>query len=709
MPADRQPLRLRAEARIRAAAGLSVEGIDALSPEAARHMLHELQVHQIELEMQNEELRDSQIELDRMRAHYFDLYDLAPAGYCTMSERGLIMQANLTAAGLLGVARGALLGLPLTRFIHRGDADSYYLHRKKLVETGDAQSFELRMVKQDGSQVWVQLSATVARDAAGAQELRTVLSDVSTRKLAEDALHATEDRYRQLFESMDEGFCVIDMIFDAAGRAVDYRFLEVNPSFERQSGLHAVVGKRIRELVPQLEAHWFATYGQVALTGEPIRFLAQAWDMQQRWFDLYAFRLGGRDSRKVAVLFRNETARKQLELRVEEARRVAEKANLAKSEFLSSMSHELRTPLGAILGFAQLLEAASPPPTPQQQGNVEQILKAGWHLLELVNEILDLAAVESGHVSLSIEPIMLDEVLRECESMAAAQAMRHGVGVTFAAPAERFFIKADRTRIKQVIINLVSNAIKYNRPAGTVRVTCTRRPGDFLRISVQDTGAGLAPEQLDQLFEPFNRLGQQAGATEGTGIGLVLTKQLVEMMGGTIGVESQVGTGSVFWVELGLAVATVAAAPAAASPVAQGASSIRPCSVLYVEDNPANLLLVERIVERRPAIRLLSARDGVSGVALARSARPDLILMDIDLPDISGIEARRLLACDPETAHIPVIALSANAMLHDIEKARAAGFFRYLTKPVKVAELLESLDAALALTPAARASPAGQA
>jgi len=364
----------------------------------------------------------------------------------------------------------------------------------------------------------------------------------------------------------------------------------------------------------------------------------------------------------------------------------------------------LRTPLSAILGFAQLMEAATPPPTPQQKGNLAQILKAGWHLLELVNEILDLAAVESGHVSLSIEPIMLDEVLLECASIAETHARQHGVGVTFAAPAERLFIKADRTRVKQVIINLVSNAIKYNRPAGTVSIACTRIPGDFLRISVQDTGLGLAPEQLAQLFEPFNRLGQQAGTTEGTGIGLVLTKQLVELMGGTIGVESIVGTGSVFWVELGLAVGPVAAATQAASPAALVAPARRPSSLLYVEDNPANLLLVERILERRPAIHLLSARDGLSGVALARSARPDLILMDIDLPDISGIEARRLLASDPDTAHIPVIALSANAMLHDIEKARVAGFFRYLTKPVKVVELLDTLDAALAL---ALASSAG--
>ena len=703
-PTDPLALRQRAEAR------LPPEGIAGLAPEAARQLLHELQVHQIELEMQNEELRESEVEQERMRARYFDLYDLAPVGYCALSEQSLIKQANLGAASLLGVARGALIGQPLTSFIHKDDQNSYYLHRKKLVESGEQQSFELRLVKKDGRQVWVQVAVSIASDADGALELRAVLSDVTARKLAEDALRSSEERYHDLFNLIDEGFCVIDVIFNASGRAVDYRFLEVNPGFERHTGMDAVVGKRITEMVPNIEAHWFATYGRVALTGEPIRFMAQARDMQERWFDLYAFRIGGRDSRKVAVLFRNETERKRLESGLNAARHAADQANLAKSEFLSSMSHELRTPLTAILGFAQLMESATPPPSAHQQANLEQILKAGWHLLQLIDEILDLAAVESGRVSLSIETIVLEEVWRECESIVAVQAGLHGVGVTFAAIGDRLVIAADRTRVKQVIINLVSNAIKYNRPGGTVNVTCAPGSGDSLRISVRDTGIGMAPEQLAQLFQPFNRLGQQAGAVQGTGIGLVVTRQLVELMGGSIGVESSVGQGSLFWVEFSVAAAPLTAAPRAAAEPGAVPPATRSSSVLYVEDNPANLLLVQSILERRPAIRLLSARDGLSGVALARSARPDLILMDIDLPDISGIEARLLLAADPDTAHIPVIALSANAMLHDIEKARAAGFFHYLTKPVKVAELLATLDAALESVPvpAARVAPPEQ-
>ena len=260
----------------------------------------------------------------------------------------------------------------------------------------------------------------------------------------------------------------------------------------------------------------------------------------------------------------DNTARKQVEaerarldqvlqdknIELESAKFVAEKANLAKSDFLSSMSHELRTPLGAILGFAQLMESGAPEPTPAQKRSIDQILKAGWYLLELINEILDLALIESGKLSLSLEPVSLAEVMHECEIMVEPQAQQRGISVDFTSFETPYFVNADRTRVKQLLINLLSNAIKYNKADGTVTVTCTLSPPDSIRISVRDTGAGLAPEQLAQLFQPFNRLGQKANVEEGTGIGLVVCKRLVELMGGVIGVESTVGEGSVFWLEL---------------------------------------------------------------------------------------------------------------------------------------------------------------
>jgi PAS domain S-box-containing protein len=390
----------------------------------------------------------------------------------------------------------------------------------------------------------------------------------------------------------------------------------------------------------------------------------------------------------------DNSVRKQVELELHKAMAFAEKANLAKSDFLSSMSHELRTPLSAILGFAQLMESGSPPPTPTQKRSIDQILKAGWYLLELINEILDLALIESGKLSLSPEPVSLAEVMHECATMIESQALKRGIGVSFPRFGIPCFVKADRTRVKQVLINLLSNAIKYNRIGGTINVTCTTSTPERIRISVEDAGEGLPPEKIAQLFQPFNRLGQESTAEEGTGIGLVTTKRLTELMGGVIGVESTVGKGSVFWIELNLTdeqQSIVTAEPMIIVPAQIGALSR---TLLYVEDNPANLMLVEDLIARRPDIRLLSAQDGHEGIKIARASRPDVILMDINLPGISGIQALQILRTDPATAKIPVVALSANAIPRDIKKGMEAGFFRYLTKPIKVNEFMDTLDLA---------------
>jgi PAS domain S-box-containing protein len=394
----------------------------------------------------------------------------------------------------------------------------------------------------------------------------------------------------------------------------------------------------------------------------------------------------------------DNSVRKQVEVALKEAMAVAEKANLAKSDFLSSMSHELRTPLSAILGFAQLIESGTPEPTPSQKRSVDQILQAGWYLLDLINEILDLALIESGKLSLSLEPVSLAEVMLECETMIESQAGQRGISVTFPKFSVPCFVSADRTRLKQVLINLLSNAIKYNTSGGTVTLSCLDSSSERIRICVEDTGEGLNPAQIDQLFQPFNRLGQKATTEQGTGIGLVMTKRLIELMGGVIGVESIVGKGSVFWIEMELtAEQGIIPDLAALAPALQGQvpTDPRAHTLLYVEDNPANLMLVEDLIARRSDIRLLSARDGVSGIAMAKAYQPDVILMDINLPGISGIKAVQILCADPLTAHIPVVALSANAMPRDIEKGMEAGFFYYLTKPIKIQEFMNTLDLAL--------------
>ena len=584
-------LRERAEHAARRKPPLSAVDLNNLSPEVMRQTLHELQVHQIELQMQNEELQSAQIRLDKSRARYFDLYDLAPVGYCTVSEQGLITEANLATASLLGLSRSYVVNQPISRFIQRAHQDRYYIHRKQVMSTGEAHACELQLVKSDGSTVWVTMTTTTALEDDGAWVLRVVLGDITARK------------------KMDQ------------------------------------------------------------------------------------------------LLQDKNTA-------LEQARHVADKSNRAKSDFLSSMSHELRTPLNAILGFAQLIDAGSPRPTPPQKRSLDQILLAGWYLLDLINEILDLALVESGKLSLELQPVALAGVLHDCHTMVEPQADLRGISVRCEPLAAPFLVLADGMRLKQVLINVLSNAIKYNRPGGTVVVSCIEAAGGRLRIGVKDTGEGLSPEQIAQLFQPFNRLGQENRTEQGTGVGLVMTKRLIGLMGGTIRVESVVGAGSTFWIEMGLTSAQtpaglLASMPAPAYGSTPGAAPVKLAALLksdtplhtllYIEDDPANLLLIESLMGHRPDIHLMSAQDGAQGLVMTRAHLPDVILTDIHLPDINGIELLKVLLDDPATAHIPVVALSANAIPSDIDKGLVAGFYRYLTKPIKIDAFMATIDEALAL------------
>ncbi len=396
---------------------------------------------------------------------------------------------------------------------------------------------------------------------------------------------------------------------------------------------------------------------------------------------------------------------------LEAARAAADKANQAKSEFLSGMSHELRSPLNAILGFAQLMESGTPPPTAWQKASIDQILRAGWYLLELINEVLDLALIESGRLSLSRESVSLPVVLQDCQALMEPQALKKEVDLNFAEVPLPCFVSADSTRLKQVMINLLSNAIKYNRQGGHVHVTCSKRAAARLRISVQDTGEGLSPDKLAQLFQPFNRLGKEDSEEEGTGIGLLVSKRLVEQMGGEMGVISTEGVGSVFWFELDLVAAPHiddSVAEMLLSHITPVVDGERVRSLLYVEDNRANMELVQQLIARRPDMRLFGAEDAMRGIALAREHQPDVILLDINLPGINGLQALKILQEDEGTKHIPVLALSANAMPRDIERGLAAGFFRYLTKPIRVAEFMDALDTALALAHTRRLAGLGR-
>ena len=581
--------------------------------------------------------------------------------------------------------------------------------------------FELehRVLRMDGTWGWTQSRAVPMLDESGAiVEWFGTASDITEARRVRLALSHSEERYRGLFNSIDEGFSIIEMIFDADHRPVDYLILEVNPGFEQQCGLLNATGKRILELLPDHEPYWFDMYGKVALTGEPVRVQVESKALQM-WFETRAFRIGGDGSLKVAVIFYNITERKMMEAKLRDAVTAAQTANRAKSDFLSHMSHELRSPLNAVLGFAQLLQSGTPPPTAQQEESVGEILKGGWYLLGLIDEILDLSLIESGHLSCALEQASLADLLDDCLALVEGQAKTRGIRLSRARLDHSSIVSVDRTRIKQVFINLLSNAIKYNREGGTVQVFCEVVGRNRISIHIEDSGMGLKPEQLSHIFKPFERLGQESGAIEGTGIGLALSKRLVELMGGCIGVRSVVGLGSVFWVELDAPSApgfepeswskssheTTSNHPREVASAGPATVGRRPCTVLSVDDNRANQLVMQRLLARRADVSLLLAGDGEQGVQMAHMMQPDVVLMDINLPGLSGLEAMAQLAADAATAHIPVIAVSALAMQQDINKGLQAGFFRYLIKPIKIDTLTEALDAALDLVDRSEKAP----
>jgi len=380
------------------------------------------------------------------------------------------------------------------------------------------------------------------------------------------------------------------------------------------------------------------------------------------------------------------------------ARDAAEQANRAKGEFLSSMSHELRTPMNAILGFSQLLQLNRTLDT-RSAGYVHEILRAGHHLLELINEVLDLARIESGRLSLSPEPLPLDDLVREARTLVQPLAQQREVTLHVAA-LQGMVVRADRLRLKQVLLNLLSNAVKYNRPGGTVQVEALLQDMFTVRIRVRDTGIGIAAENLPQLFQPFSRV---SGTTaEGTGIGLSISQRLVLMMGGRIGVDSKPGVGSEFWVELPSDRLADPPPPRDTRDKPEAAPAPQPgrhARVLYVEDNPANLKLVEQIVQRHANVELLMAPSGSLGLDLARSHRPDLLLLDIHLPNIDGCQVLEQLRADAQTRLIPVVAVTAQAMPEDVKRVMAAGFDGYLAKPLDLASFDALLQRMLQATP----------
>ena len=386
---------------------------------------------------------------------------------------------------------------------------------------------------------------------------------------------------------------------------------------------------------------------------------------------------------------RLETRVRERTVALEAARDDAERANRAKSEFLSRMSHELRTPMNAILGFTQILQNSSQ--DERQQRWVSEIRQAGEHLLELIDELLDLARIEGGRLNVRLEPVELQPVMQEAGAMCKMAAEARQVSLVMEGLDPGLAVLADRTRLRQVLLNLLSNAIKYNRLGGRVDVRYRRPAPGRLRLTVSDTGLGLSPDQIDRLFQPFERLGREESDVQGSGIGLALSKQLAELMHCTLGAASVQGLGASFWIDMPVAAAASAVAQGPPAPAATPAAG-RMLRVLYIEDNQVNVALMRAIFESRPDLELLTAPDGPAGLDKARTERPGVILLDIQLPGMNGYEVLQALRSEPALSSVPVIAVSADAMPHDVARGLGAGFAAYIAKPIRFGELLQRLD-----------------
>ena len=503
----------------------------------------------------------------------------------------------------------------------------------------------------------------------------------------ERQLHEVNMELERFFSMSSDMFAVFNL---------DGTFRRVNAAWETDLGWGPgeLFGRPFLELVhPDDRGRTTAEFETATATGLTVSRFENRYrhkDGSYRWLDWTGRLVPGEQVHYATA--RDVSERKQIGLALEAVRQEAEAANLAKSEFLSRMSHELRTPLNAVLGFAQLLEMDEL--TAEQLENVAHIARGGRHLLELINEVLDISRIESGTMTISLEPVPVPELLSEVVAMIGPIADGRSITIDPSGAGCDTHMVADRQRLKQVLLNLLANAVKYNSEGGRVTIACAMVDGSRLAIRVTDTGYGIPADRFDRLFQPFERLGAEQSGVEGTGMGLTLSKGLVEAMGGSIGVESELDQGTTFWVELEVAVAPLEAyeATAADQAAAEAPAGARVHRVLHIEDNLSNLKLIERIIARRPGIELLSTSQGQLGIDLARQHRPDLVLLDVHLPDMPGQEVLRRLQGYPETRDTPVVIISADATKGQIARFTEAGASGYLTKPIDVTAFFELID-----------------
>ena len=633
--------------------------------------------------------------IDPSKLPFAELVDAAPDGIVVVDERGAIVLVNAEAERMFGHARDELVGQPIEVLVpdhlrarHPQHVAGFHA-APRLRPMGSG--LELHGQRKDGSEVPVEISLSPIKHA-GETLVVAGIRDVSERRRIE----------REARRATSYLVSAVDAIQDAFALHDEHdRVVLVNAAARRLFGTSVAVGRSFDEVLSDaIDAGAFDPGDDGAAA------------LRARWLAYHRAPVGALEvrtatGRHLRVVERRTPEHGTVSLIIDVTDDVAREAELrsasaAKTEFLSSMSHELRTPLNAVLGFAQLLEHDRKHPlTDRQRDRLQHVLRGGEHLLRLIDDVLDLSRIEAGRVAVSCEPVDLADVLQEVVSTLEPMATRASITLRVEAlPEELPLVSADRTRLAQILMNFVSNAVKYGRPAGTATLRVDVED-DRVRVTVIDDGIGIPAEKQARLFEPFQRAGQETGPIEGTGIGLAISKRLAAMMAGRVGFTSHVGLGSTFWVDVPAAPPvrgrpTTPVVPAAFARIDGDAARWK---VVYVEDNPANLAFMRELVRDLPSVELLTAPTAEIGLDLIRAHQPAVVIMDINLPGMSGFDAARQLREWPETRTIPIVGLSAAALGRDTARAQDAGFYRYLTKPVKVAELLGVLEELLVPPP----------
>jgi PAS domain S-box-containing protein len=635
---------------------------------------------------------------------YRELLDAAPDGMVVVDQTSTIVLVNIQAEKMFGYSRTELVGKPIDVLIPQRFRAKHPKHVEGYVNEPHTRpmgsGLELHGRRRDGSEFPVEISLSPIRTKSG-MLVSAAIRDVSDRQRIEAEARRANAFLLSAVDSIQDSFVLYDE---------EDRIVLVNSTFRELLGRTLqgpVVGRLFRELVDRALADRVFDLGDEA----PDHF-------RDRWLSYHhmpagSFEVRTRTGRSLRIIDRPTAEHGTVSLMIDmtedslradelkRARETAEAASAAKSEFLASMSHELRTPLNAVLGFAQLLQRDKKQPLSERQlERVDHVLRGGEHLLRLIDEVLDLSRIEAGGVTISAEPVTLPEVLQEVVTTLEPMAQRAGISLDLAPlPATVPAVIADRTRLAQILMNYGSNAIKYNKTGGHVRFEVAVGRED-VRMTVADDGLGIPADKRAKIFEPFHRAGQETGPIQGTGIGLAISKRLAELMHGSVGFTSEQGAGSAFWVEMPIdrAATSETQQPAttalASSPIAAGQ---RKHKVVYIEDNPSNIAFMRELMDDLPGIELTTAPTAEIGLELVRTHQPDLVIMDINLPGMSGFDAAKQLAAWPETKHIPIIALTAAALGRDLTRGAEAGFLRYLTKPVKVDELTTALEEILGM------------